>query len=42
MEIGYDQKIDVIETLENEDKFEGTYAKKDLCKNDRIIVTRLK
>ncbi len=42
LEIGYDQKIDVIETLENEDKFEGTYAKKDLCNNDRIIVTRLK
>ena len=42
LEIGYDQKIDVIELIENEEKFENTYAKKDLYDNDRIIVTRLK
>ena len=42
MEIGFDQKIDVIELIENEDKFENTYSKKDLYDNDRIIVTRLK
>ena len=42
MEIGFDQKIDVIELIENEDKFENTYSKKDLYDNDRIIVTRLR
>ena len=41
LEIGFDQKIDVIELIENEEKFENTYSKKDLYDNDRIIVTRL-
>ena len=41
LEIGFDQKIDVIELLENEEKFENTYSKKDLYNNDRIIVTQL-
>lgn len=42
MEIGFDQKIDVIELIENEEKFESTYCKNDLYGMDRIIVTRLK
>lgn len=42
LEIGYDQKIDVIELLENEEKFENIYSKKDLYNNDRIIVAKLK
>lgn len=42
LEIGFDQKIDVIELIENEEKFENTYSKKDLYDNDRIIVTRIK
>ena len=42
LEIGFDQKIDVIELIENTEKFEGTYSKKDLYDNDRIIVTQLK
>jgi release factor glutamine methyltransferase len=42
LEIGFDQKIDVIELLENEEKFDNIYSKKDLCNNDRIIVARLK
>lgn len=42
LEIGYDQKIDIIELIENEDKFINTYSKKDLYDNDRIIVTKLK
>lgn len=42
LEIGFDQKIDVIELIENEEKFENTYSKKDLYDNDRIIVTQLK
>lgn len=42
LEIGFDQKIDVIELIENEEKFENTYSKKDLYDNDRIIVTRIR
>lgn len=42
LEIGFDQKIDVIELIENEEKYENIYSKKDLYDNDRIIVTRLK
>ena len=41
-EIGFEQKIDVIELIEKEEKFQNTYSKKDLCDNDRIIVTQLK
>lgn len=42
LEIGFDQKIDVIELIENTERFIGTYSKKDLFDNDRIIITRLK
>lgn len=42
LEIGFDQKIDVIELIENTERFTGTYSKKDLFDNDRIIVTRLR
>lgn len=42
LEIGFDQKIDLIEIIENEEKFINTYSKKDLYDNDRIIVTQLK
>lgn len=41
LEIGFDQKINVIELIENEEKFENTYSKKDLFDNDRIIITQL-
>ena len=40
-EIGYDQKIDVIEIIENENRYTGTYCKKDLYGNDRVIITRI-
>ena len=40
-EIGYDQKIDVIELIENEEKYIDTYSKKDLYGNDRIIIAKL-
>lgn len=40
-EIGYDQKIDVIEILENEKKYTNIYSKKDLYDNDRIIIAKL-
>lgn len=41
LEIGYDQKIDVIELIEQEEKYVGTYGKKDLYGNDRVIVTKV-
>ena len=41
LEIGYDQKIDVIEIIENENKYRDTYSKKDLYGNDRIVITRV-
>ena len=42
LEIGYDQKIDVIELLENEEKYINIYSKKDLYGNDRIVIAELK
>lgn len=42
LEIGFDQKIDVIEIIENTNNFDGTYSKKDLYDNDRIIITQMK
>lgn len=41
LEIGYDQKMDVMELIEREEKYTNTYSKKDLYGNDRIVVTKL-
>lgn len=41
LEIGYDQKIDVIELIENEEKYIDTYCKKDLYGNDRVVITKI-
>lgn len=41
LEIGYDQKIDVIELLENQKMYKNIYCKKDLYGNDRIIVAKI-
>lgn len=41
LEIGYDQKIDVIELIEQEEKYIHTYSKQDLYGNDRIVITKL-
>ena len=41
MEIGYDQKDMVLDILKYENRYSGTYSKKDLYGNDRIIVTRV-
>lgn len=41
LEIGYDQKIDVIELIENEEKYIDIYCKKDLYENDRIVITKV-
>ena len=40
-EIGYDQKEEVTEIIENLEQYKGTYSKKDLCGNDRIIITQV-
>lgn len=42
LEIGYDQKEEVINLLHETDKYANIYCKKDLAGNDRIIVCRLK
>jgi len=42
LEIGYDQRDEVIDLLEKEGKYTEIYCKKDLAGNDRIIVCRLK
>lgn len=41
LEIGYDQKRNVMELIEREEKYTNTYSKKDLYGNDRIVVTKL-
>ena len=41
LEIGYNQKISVSKILEIQKRYINTYCKKDLCENDRIIVTQI-
>lgn len=41
LEIGYDQKEEVEEIVKKQGKYIDTYCKKDLCDNDRVIITRL-
>ena len=41
LEIGYNQKEDVKRIIEAEKRYVDTYCKKDLCENDRVIVTRI-
>lgn len=38
LEIGYDEKEDIIELLEKSNKYNNIYSKKDLYENDRIVV----
>lgn len=40
LEIGYDQKEDVIKLLKKSGKYTDSYSKKDLAGNDRIIVCK--
>jgi len=40
-EIGYDQKEEVTEIIKNAKTYSGTYCKKDLYENDRVIVTKV-
>ncbi len=41
LEIGYDQKDEVINIIKQEEKYINTYCKKDLYGNDRIIITKV-
>ena len=41
LEIGYDQKEEVMQIIKDRKQYIGTYCKKDLYDNDRVIVTRL-
>ena len=41
IEIGYNQKNDVIKIIEDEQNYKNTYCKKDLYGNDRIIITQV-
>ena len=40
-EIGFDQQEDVTEIIKDTKPYNGTYCKKDLFGNDRIIITRV-
>lgn len=42
LEIGYDQKVDVMNIAKNTGKFENIYCKQDLFGNDRVIVMKIK
>lgn len=41
LEIGYDQKKEVIDIINSEEKYSEIYAKKDLAGNDRIIIAKM-
>ncbi len=41
LEIGYDQKEDVLDMIKDQVKFVGEYCKKDLYDNDRIVCAKL-
>ena len=41
LEIGYDQKDEVINLLNTENKYKNIYSKKDLYGNDRIVIAQL-
>ena len=40
LEIGYDQKQDVIMLIENSQQYKEIYSKKDLSENDRIVICK--
>ena len=42
LEIGYDQKEEVIELIKETNKYEQIYSKKDLAGNDRIVICNKK
>ena len=40
-EIGFDQKDEVIDIINNQEQYSRTYCKKDLGGNDRVIITQV-
>ncbi len=40
LEIGFDQRQEVIEIIENTNKYKEIYSKKDLTNNDRVIICK--
>lgn len=40
VEIGYNQKDEVIKIINSEKRFFEIYSKKDLCQNDRVIIAK--
>lgn len=40
MEIGYDQRRDVKDIFDSYSAYDETYCRKDLCENDRVVITR--
>ncbi len=40
LEIGYDQKQEVVEIIENSHNYKEIYSKKDLAGNDRIVICK--
>ena len=40
VEIGYNQKEDVKKIIEKQKRYTNIYCKKDLCENDRVVVTK--
>lgn len=41
VEIGYNQRESVKKIIEKQQKYINTYCRKDLCENDRVIVTQI-
>ena len=41
VEIGYNQKEDVKKIIDAQKRYVETYSKKDLCQNDRVVITRI-
>ena len=41
LEIGFDQKEEVTELIKDEGQYSKVYCKKDLCDNDRVIITKV-
>jgi len=41
LEIGYDQKEEVTNIIEKQERYGYTYSKKDLSGNDRIVITQI-
>ena len=41
LEIGYNQKLQVKKIIEGQKRYINFYCKKDLCENDRVVITQI-